>query len=152
MVHGGPGGQSTVGYRAEIQFLVNHGYAVLNVNNRGSSGYGKSFYHMDDRRHGDVDLKDCVAARAYLAGLDWVDGKRVGIVGGSYGGYMVGAALAFAPEAFDAGIDIFGVTNWVRTLESIPAWWEADRRSLYAELGDPTTDRERLAAAQEGSR
>jgi dipeptidyl aminopeptidase/acylaminoacyl peptidase len=143
-VHGGPGGQSRVGYSPDIQFLVNHGYAVLAVNNRGSSGYGKTFFHMDDRRHGDVDLKDVVFGRRYLEGLDWVDKSRVGIIGGSYGGYMVCAALAFEPQAFDVGIDIFGVTNWVRTLSSIPPWWASFRDSLYAELGDPKTDGERL--------
>ncbi len=143
-VHGGPGGQSRLGYRGMIQHLVNHGYAVLAVNNRGSSGYGKTFYHMDDRRHGDVDLKDCVHGRRYLEGLDWVDGGKVGIIGGSYGGYMVCAALAFEPEAFNVGVDIFGVTNWVRTLESIPPWWASFRSSLYEELGDPATDGERL--------
>jgi dipeptidyl aminopeptidase/acylaminoacyl peptidase len=143
-VHGGPGGQSRRTYNPTTQYLVNHGYAVLAVNNRGSGGYGKTFYHMDDRKHGDVDLKDCVAARGYLEGLDWVDGNRVAIMGGSYGGYMVGAALAFAPEAFDAGIDIFGVMNWVRTLESMPAWWGAERDALFDEMGNPTEDRERL--------
>jgi dipeptidyl aminopeptidase/acylaminoacyl peptidase len=74
----------------------------------------------------------------------WVDPERIGIIGGSYGGYMVAAALAFQPEVFDVGVDIFGVTNWLRTLESIPPWWEAQRTALYAELGDPATDRERL--------
>jgi dipeptidyl aminopeptidase/acylaminoacyl peptidase len=142
-VHGGPGGQSRTGYSATIQHLVNHGYAVFAANNRGSSGYGKTFYHLDDRRHGDVDLKDIVAARDYLAGLDWVDGERIGIIGGSYGGYMVMAALAFSPETFDAGINIFGVTNWVRTLKSIPPWWESFKEALYDEMGDPATDEER---------
>jgi dipeptidyl aminopeptidase/acylaminoacyl peptidase len=142
-VHGGPGGQSRTGYSATIQHLVNHGYAVLAANNRGSSGYGKTFYHMDDRRHGDVDLDDIVAAQKYLAGLDWVDGERIGIIGGSYGGYMVMAALAFSPDTFDAGINIFGVTNWVRTLKSIPPWWESFKEALYDEMGDPATDEER---------
>ena len=68
-VHGGPGGQSRKGYRPLIQHLVNNGYTMLAVNNRGSSGYGKSFFHLDDKRHGDVDLKDCVKARGYLEGL-----------------------------------------------------------------------------------
>ncbi len=145
-VHGGPGGQSRKGYRAQIQHLVNHGYAVLAVNNRGSSGYGKTFYHLDDQRHGDVDLKDCVEARDYLESLDWVDGSRIGIIGGSYGGYMVGAALAFEPEVFDVGVNIFGVMNWVRTLSQIPPWWGAARDSLYAELGNPETDLDRLTA------
>jgi len=145
-VHGGPGGQNRRGYNATIQHLVNHGYAVLAVNNRGSSGYGKTFFHQDDRRHGDIDLKDCIAGRRYLESLAWVDGKKVGIVGGSYGGYMVCAALAFAPDEFDVGIDIFGVTNWIRTLESIPAWWASFRDGLFAEMGDPAVDRTSLEA------
>ncbi len=139
-VHGGPGGQSRTGYFALIQFLVNHGYAVLAVNNRGSSGYGKTFYKMDDQQHGDVDLKDCVMAKDYLASLGWVDMEKVGIIGGSYGGYMVMAALAFEPEAFDVGVNIFGVTNWLRTLKSIPPYWESFREALYEEMGDPFTD------------
>ena len=143
-VHGGPGGQSRTGYNANIQYLVNHGYAVLAVNNRGSSGYGKTFFHMDDRKHGEVDLQDCVLARKYLESLTWIDKDLIGILGGSYGGYMVAAALTFEPEAFEVGIDIFGVTNWVRTLKSIPPWWESFRESLYAELGDPAQDEERL--------
>lgn len=142
-VHGGPGGQSRRGYSATIQHLVNHGYAVYAVNNRGSSGYGKTFFHMDDRRHGEVDLDDVVHAKRFLQSLDWVDGERIGIVGGSYGGYMVAAALAFRPQEFDVGIDIFGVTNWVRTLTSIPPWWQAQRAALYDEMGDPATDGER---------
>lgn len=142
-VHGGPGGQSRTGYRALTQFLVNHGYAVLAANNRGSSGYGKTFFHLDDRRHGEGDLQDIVYARRYLESLDWVDGERVGIIGGSYGGYMVAAALAFEPEVFDVGVNIFGVTNWVRTLESIPPWWEAFKEALFDEMGDPSTDAER---------
>ena len=143
-VHGGPGGQSRRGYSADIQNLVNKGYAVYAINNRGSSGYGKTFFHMDDKRHGDVDLKDVTAAGRWLKSLDWVADDRVAVVGGSYGGYMVAAALAFEPEAFDVGIDIFGVTNWVRTLEQIPPWWGSERDSLYDELGNPATDAERL--------
>lgn len=145
-VHGGPGGQSRAGYSAMIQHLVNHGYVVLAANNRGSSGYGKTFYHMDDRKHGDVDLKDIVYAEKWLAAQPWVDADKIGIVGGSYGGYMVGAALAFEPDVFKVGIDIFGVMNWVRTLESIPPWWESFREALYDEMGDPATDGERHRA------
>ncbi|MGB5892146.1 MAG: S9 family peptidase [Thermoanaerobaculia bacterium] len=143
-VHGGPGEQSRKRYNAIIQHLVNNGYAVVAVNNRGSSGYGKNFYHMDDKKHGDVDLKDCVWARRYLEGLDWIDGSKVGIIGGSYGGYMVAAALTFEPDAFDAGIDIFGITNWLRTLSDIPPSWESFKDSLYDELGDPASEEERL--------
>ncbi|GIK49521.1 MAG: peptidase S9 [Alphaproteobacteria bacterium] len=143
LVHGGPGGQSRRGYSAMIQHLANHGYAVFAANNRGSSGYGKTFFNMDNRRHGEVDLDDIVYARRYLETLNWVDRERVAVMGGSYGGYMVAAALAFRPDAFDVGIDIFGVTNWSRTLTSIPPWWESFREALYDEMGDPATDAER---------
>ncbi|MBV2129368.1 S9 family peptidase [Arsukibacterium indicum] len=142
-IHGGPGGQSRTGYSPMIQHLVNHGYAVLSVNNRGSSGYGKTFYHLDDLRHGEDDLQDIVYGKKYLQQLDWVAGERIGVIGGSYGGYLTMAAMAFTDE-FEAGINIFGVTNWVRTLESIPPWWESFREALYAELGDPAVDGERL--------
>ena len=143
-VHGGPGGQSRVGYIETIQYLVNHGYAVYMINNRGSSGYGKTFYAMDDRQHGEADLGDVVASKQMLIDTGWVDPERIGIIGGSYGGYMVLAALAYEPEAFAVGVDIFGVANWLRTLESIPPWWESFREALYAELGNPETDEERL--------
>jgi dipeptidyl aminopeptidase/acylaminoacyl peptidase len=143
-VHGGPGGQSRIGYSGFIQFLVNHGYAVYAINNRGSSGYGKTFYTMDDRKHGDADLGDCIASKKMLTDTGWVDGNRIGIVGGSYGGYMVLAALALRPQEFAVGVDLFGVSNWLRTLESIPAWWGPTRDSLYKELGDPTADADYL--------
>lgn len=143
-VHGGPGGQSRVGYSSLIQYLVNHGYAVYAINNRGSSGYGKTFYNLDNRKHGEADLGDVVASKQMLIDLGYVDPERIGIIGGSYGGYMVLAALAFEPGVFDVGVDIFGVSNWLRTLESIPPWWESFRDALYDELGNPETDRERL--------
>jgi len=82
--------------------------------------------------------------KKWLGEQSWCDGKRVGIMGGSYGGYMVLAALAYRPQEFTLGIDIFGVSNWLRTLESIPPWWASFRDSLYAEVGDPVADRERL--------
>ena len=138
-VHGGPGGQSRVGYFALIQYLVNHGYALLAVNNRGSSGYGKTFYRMDDRNHGEKDLLDCIYGKKYLQTLDFVDTAKIGIIGGSYGGYMTMAAMTFHPEEFRAGVNIFGVTNWLRTLRSVPPYWESIRKSLYAEMGDPNT-------------
>ncbi|MCK4763070.1 MAG: S9 family peptidase [Candidatus Aminicenantes bacterium] len=143
-VHGGPGGQSRVGYRGVIQYLVNHGYAILAVNNRGSSGYGKTFYGLDDLKHGQDDLQDCVEAKKFLKARDYIDGDKIGIIGGSYGGYMVLAALAFTPEEFTVGVDIFGVSNWLRTLKSIPPYWESFRKALYKELGNPETDEEFL--------
>ena len=145
-VHGGPGGQSRIGYSATIQHLVNHGYAVYAANNRGSSGYGKTFFHLDDRRHGEEDLMDIVSAGEWLRQQDWVNADQVGVIGGSYGGFMTAAALTFHPDAFEVGINIFGVTNWERTLASIPPWWESFREALYDEMGDPATDAERHRA------
>ncbi len=136
-VHGGPGGQSRQSYFPLIQFLVNHGYAVLAINNRGSSGYGKTFFRMDDRKHGDADLKDCVEGKNWLASQSYIDSAKIGIIGGSYGGYMVMAALTFVPDEFNVGVNIFGVTNWLRTLKSIPPYWESFREALYTEMGDP---------------
>ena len=135
-VHGGPGGQSRVGYNGLLQYLVNHGYAVYAINNRGSSGYGKTFFQLDDRRHGDADLDDCVASKDMLAATGWVDTERIGILGGSYGGYMTLAALTFRPEAFAAGVDLFGISNWHRTVNSIPPWWTSARDALEQEMGE----------------
>ena len=143
-VHGGPGGQTQAVYSPLIQYLVNHGYVVLGINNRGSSGYGKSFFTADDKKHGREPLWDCVEGKKYLQTLRFVDGNRVGILGGSYGGYMVLAALAFKPGVFAVGVDIFGVSNWLRTLKSIPPYWEAERKALYAEIGDPQEDEQML--------
>ncbi len=145
-VHGGPGGQTVRGYNAQIQYLVNHGYAVLGINNRGSSGYGKTFFAAANRKHGREPLWDCVEAKTYLASLGYIDHERIGIMGVSYGGYMTLAALAFRPEAFKVGVDIFGVSNWLRTLESIPPYWESARKAIYHEIGDPVKDIEILVA------
>ena len=139
LIHGGPGGQSRLGFSSTTQYLVNHGYTVLAVNNRGSSGYGKTFYNLDNQRHGEDDLMDCVKAKDFMTGLGYVDMDKVGIIGGSYGGYMTLAALTFQPEEFAVGVDLFGISNWVRTLKSTPPYWEAFRKALYDELGDPFT-------------
>lgn len=138
-VHGGPGGQSRAGYFSLIQYLVNHGYAILAVNNRGSSGYGKTFYKMDNRDHGNKDLKDCIAGKKWLAAQDYIDSSKIGIIGGSYGGYMTLAALSFQPDEFKAGVDLFGVANWLRTLKEVPPYWESFKKALYEEIGDPNT-------------
>jgi dipeptidyl aminopeptidase/acylaminoacyl peptidase len=143
-VHGGPGGQSTAGYSQSIQYFVNHGYAILAVNNRGSSGYGKSFYKMDNRNHGDKDLKDCVWGKKWLAQQSYINPAKIGIYGGSYGGFMSLAGIIQYPNEFKVGVDLFGVTNWLRTLQSIPSYWESFRKALYDEMGDPATDSVRL--------
>lgn len=143
-VHGGPGGQTTRAHSALIQYLANHGYVVLGINNRGSSGYGKTFFAADDGKHGREPLWDTVEAKKYLQTLDYVDDDRIGIIGGSYGGYMVLSALAFQPGEFKVGVNIFGVSNWLRTLESIPPYWESFREALYQEIGNPETQRDFL--------
>lgn len=139
-IHGGPGGQSRIGFSNEIQYLVNHGYAVLAVNNRGSSGYGKTFYKLDNKDHSNGDLKDCVWAKKWLQQQEYIDTAKIGIQGGSYGGCMVLGALAFHPEEFKVGVDLFGVANWLRTLRSIPPYWESFKKALYDEMGDPNTN------------
>lgn len=143
-VHGGPGGQSRAGYSQSIQYFVNHGYAVLAVNNRGSSGYGKTFYKMDNQNHGDKDLKDCVWGKKWLAAQSYIDPAKIGIYGGSYGGFMSLAGIIQYPQEFKIGVDVFGVTNWLRTLKSVPSYWESFRLALYEEMGDPYKDSARL--------
>jgi dipeptidyl aminopeptidase/acylaminoacyl peptidase len=138
-VHGGPGGQAGLYYFSLIQFLVNHSYAVLDVNNRGSGGYGKTFFKMDDRDHGNKDLNDVVWGKKYLASLPYIDSLKIAILGGSYGGYMTVAALCFHPNEFKAGVDLFGVVNWPRTLKEVPDYWESFKKALYEEMGDPNT-------------
>ncbi|GAB4034648.1 S9 family peptidase [Spirosoma gilvum] len=139
-IHGGPGGQTRLTYSPLIQYLVNNGYVVLAVNNRGSSGYGKTFYAADDRKHGDADLKDCVESKKFLTSTGYVDSAKIGIMGGSYGGYMTLAGLTFTPDEFAVGVDIFGVANWIRTLNSMPEWWGPQRDAMFKEIGHPKTD------------
>lgn len=138
-IHGGPGGQTRTGYSNSIQYLVNNGYAVLAVNNRGSSGYGKTFYKLDNKDHSNGDLKDCIWGKKWLQEQDYIDKDAIGILGGSYGGCMVLGALAFHPDEFKVGVNLFGVANWPRTLKSIPPYWESFRKALYEEMGDPFT-------------
>ena len=138
-VHGGPGGQSRVGYSQSAQYFLNHGYAILMVNNRGSSGYGKTFHAMDDRDHGDKDLMDCVYGKRWLAKQENIDSTKIGIYGGSYGGFMSLEGIIQYPNEFKIGVDLYGVANWPRTLKSIPPYWESFRKALYREMGDPYT-------------
>ena len=145
-VHGGPGDQSRQTFDPLIQCLVNHEYAVLAVNHRGSSGYGKTFFHLADRKHGDVDIKDCIYGRKYLETLNWIDPSRIGIMGISYGGYVAVASVTFEPDAFNVAINIFGVMNWIRTLNSIPYWMASTRDRIFGVMGDPSLDVERLKA------
>ncbi|HKX26963.1 MAG TPA: alpha/beta fold hydrolase [Blastocatellia bacterium] len=145
LVHGGPGGRTRRTYNGTIQFLVNRGYAVLGVNHRGSSGSGRTFYEADVKKQGREPLWDCIEARRYLSGLDFIRPDRIGIIGGSFGGYMVLAALTFHPDEFAAGVDICGISNWLRAIDSLPPTWESGpRRVFLRKVGDPETDYEML--------
>ena len=144
-VHGGPGGQTRKGYAGAVQFLVNHGYVVLGVNHRGSSGFGKAFEAAADRKQGREPLRDCVEAKRLLSTLDFVDGSSIGIIGGSFGAYMTLAALAFHPEEFAAGVAIAGVSNWIRHLKSV-ASGSPSRKLYFEKVGDPDKDEEMLRA------
>lgn len=141
-VHGGPGGRMARGYKGRIQYLVNHGYVVLGVNYRGSSGFGKDFLAADRQKHGAEPLWDCVIAKNYLAGLEFVDPANIGIIGASFGGFMVLAALTFTPDEFSAGVDICGPSNFLSLAGSLPAYW--DVKSFYDKLGELENGREEL--------
>jgi len=144
-VHGGPMGQVRKGYAGAVQFLVNHGYAVLGVNHRGSTGYGRAFADAADGKQGREPLWDCIEAKRYQAKLDYVDPDRIGIIGGSFGGYMALAALAFHPLEFAAGVALCGVSNLVRHLEV--KLKQPHAAFVYLKkIGDPVRDRERLEA------
>lgn len=138
------GNQSRLTYQPVIQFLANHGYVVLDVNFRGSQGYGKSFYAADNRKHGDADLRDVTWAKRYLGSLGTIDTSKVAVMGGGYGGYLALAGLAFHPAEFAAGIDLFGISNWPETLKNLPPQLNRIRNVLITEVGDPISDAEFL--------
>jgi dipeptidyl aminopeptidase/acylaminoacyl peptidase len=142
-VHGGPGGQTRKGYAGAVQFLVNHGYVVLGVNHRGSSGFGKAFETAADRKQGREPLWDCVEAGRFLSTLNFVHDSKIAIMGGSFGAYMTLAALAFHPDEFAAGVAISGVSNWIRALKALPPG-SPSRKFYFEKLGDPDADEELL--------
>lgn len=134
---------SQIRFRPLLQYLVNHGYAVLTVSNRGSFGFGKTFYSLDRRRHGHDDLQDCIAGKKFLISTGVVEPERIGIIGRSYGGFLVLAGLAFQPDEFAVGIDLSGVNNWIYTLQSIPPWYPG-RQILFQKIGHPEKDADYL--------
>lgn len=139
-IHGGPKSQSTPYFSGSTQFLVNNGIAVFFPNVRGSTGYGKSFHMMDNKDFGGKPLLDVIDGKNYLAGRDEIDPNRIGIMGGSYGGYMVLAALAFQPKEFKVGVDIVGPSNLVTLIKSFPPYWTDVIKYIYDEFGDPAKD------------
>jgi len=140
MIHGGPQAQDGKGFGSIKQWIVNQGWVLMVPNVRGSSGYGKTYYSMDDKDWGGAPLQDVIQAKNYLVSTGYVDPDRVVILGGSYGGYMTLAGLAFAPEEFAGGVDICGISNLTSFLESIPPYWEPYKNLLKNEVGDPDTD------------
>ncbi len=140
-VHTPLGGQNRATYTPMVQYLVNQGYVVLAVNNRGSSGYGKTFASADEGKVGESDLKDLIAGKQFLEKIDFVAKGKVGIIGaGAYGGYMALSALTFTPTEFAVGVDLFGITNWFRVFNNLPAAAQTSRPLLYKKIGNPETD------------
>ena len=135
-IHGGPGGESGITYEPWVQYIVNNGYVLFAVNNRGSSGSGKTFFHMSDQAHGRADLKDIVASKGFLNSLEFVEHHQVAVFGASYGGFLTLAAMTNYPDTFKAGIDVFGVTNWLRTFKMRPPWWDTTWIIREYGLGD----------------
>ncbi len=139
-VHGGPSVEEEIGYRPVLQVLANHGYVVYGINHRGSTGFGKSFADLDNGKHGVDDLKDIVAAKQFLIDLGYVDPERIGVMGHSHGGFLTLAALAFYPDVFDAGVDMYGPSDWYRTFASQPDFQAGRMQLMRVEFGDITDE------------
>jgi dipeptidyl aminopeptidase/acylaminoacyl peptidase len=137
--HGGPWVRDEWGYNALAQFFANRGYAVLMPNFRGSTGYGKKFLNAGNGEWGAKMQDDLTWGVKYLVDEGIADPKRIGILGGSYGGYAVLAGVAFTPDLYGAAVDIVGPSNLLTLLEAIPPYWEAGRKIMYARMADPDT-------------
>ena len=137
--HGGPWARDVWGYNSMAQFLANRGYAVLQPNFRASTGYGKKFLNAGNNQWGQKMQEDLTWGVKHLVSQGIVDPKRVGIMGGSYGGYATLAGLAFTPEVYAAGVSIVGPSNLITLLNSIPPYWEAARKLFTQRMGDPST-------------
>ncbi|MEP0547746.1 MAG: alpha/beta fold hydrolase [Rhodothermales bacterium] len=139
--HGGPWARDTYGYDSFAQFLANRGYAVLQPNFRGSTGYGKAFLNAGNKEWGTGAMQhDLTDGVQYLIDEGIADAGRVGIMGGSYGGYATLAGVTFTPDLYAAAVDIVGPSNLITLLESIPPYWEAGRVIFHTRMGDPNTD------------
>jgi dienelactone hydrolase len=137
--HGGPWGRDSWGYSGVTQFLANRGYAVLQPNFRGSTGYGRKFLDAGNKQWGDKMQDDLTWGVKYLVAQGTADPKRVGIMGGSYGGYATLAGVAFTPDLYAAAVSIVGPSNLITLLGSIPPYWEAARKMFDERLGNPAT-------------
>jgi dipeptidyl aminopeptidase/acylaminoacyl peptidase len=133
-VHGGPSAQARPVYRAQVQYLVNKGIAVFDVNVRGSTGFGKRFSRLDNQEKRLDSVRDLVDTVAFLGTLPGIDADRAGVMGGSYGGYMVNAVLGAYPDVFKAGASFVGVTDWVRALQTASPGLKASDRIEYGDI------------------
>ena len=140
LVHGGPWARDSFGYQPEHQWLANRGYAVLSVNFRGSTGFGKSFINAADGEWAGKMHDDLIDAVEWAIDAGITTSEQVAIMGGSYGGYATLVGLTFTPETFACGVDIVGPSNLETLLESIPPYWEAFFENLARRVGDPRTD------------
>ncbi len=140
MPHGGPWVRDTWGYHSYAQFLANRGYAVLQANYRGSTGYGKDFLNSGDREWGMKMQDDLTFGVKYLIEKGICIKERIGILGGSYGGYATLAGLTFSPDIYACGVSIVGPSNLFTLLESIPPYWETARAMFHKRMGDPSSE------------
>jgi dipeptidyl aminopeptidase/acylaminoacyl peptidase len=143
-VHGGPWARDAWGYDAEAQWLANRGYLSVQVNFRGSTGYGKAFVNAGDREWGGRMQDDLVDAVAFAVGQGWADPARVAIYGGSYGGYAALAGATFTPDLFRCAVDIVGPSNLKTLIETIPPYWAPMVAQFHRRVGDPAVDAEFL--------
>ena len=139
-VHDGPWYRDSWGFNGDIQWLANRGYAVLQVNYRGSTGYGKDFLNAGSKEWGGKMQADLVDGVAWAVSQGIADPKRIAILGGGYGGYAVLVGLAFTPSIFCCGVDVNGPSNLVSWLNAIPPYWYAYRSFLHRHVGDPEAD------------
>jgi dipeptidyl aminopeptidase/acylaminoacyl peptidase len=139
-VHGGPQVRDTWGYNPEAQWLANRGYLCVQVNYRGSTGYGKSFVSAGDREWGGRMHDDLVDAVGYVVSQGWADPARVAIYGASYGGYAALVGAAFTPDVFRCAVDIVGPSNLKTLLETVPPYWQPGIQQLYRRVGHPVDD------------
>ncbi|MGC2007309.1 S9 family peptidase [Trebonia sp.] len=143
-VHGGPQVRDSWGYNPEAQWFANRGYLCVQVNYRGSTGYGKAFVAAGDREWGGKMHDDLIDAVSYITGQGWADPSRVAIYGGSYGGYAALVGAAFTPGVFRCAVDIVGPSNLKTLLETVPPYWAPMIAQLYRRVGNPETDAEFL--------
>jgi len=143
-VHGGPQVRDTWGWNPEAQWFANRGYLAIQVNYRGSTGYGKAFVNAGDREWGAKMHDDLIDAVGYVVEQGWADRDRIAIYGGSYGGYAALVGAAFTPDVFRCAVDIVGPSNLQTLLETIPPYWAPVKAQLYKRVGNPETDKEFL--------